>query len=217
MSPPCKRRKSQEVIRARAQECEAPLDFVRQPFDRFPVALAGTHQKQNAALAISALHTAQIAIDNAAIERGLATVTWPARFQRWDARTVIDGAHNPGGARILAETWRQVFGDRRATVILAVLQDKDVAGICRALAPIMQRALLPSIQSERAVPAEELHLTICDQFPGLPVATASSFAAAWDEARRDAAPILVTGSLHFAGEALALLQGEPAALEECLQ
>ena len=87
----------------------------------------------------------------------------------------------------------------------------------RALAPIMQRALLPSIQSERAVPAEELHSTIRDQFPGLPVATASSFAAAWDEARRDAAPILVTGSLHFAGEALALLQGKPAAFEECLQ
>ena len=85
------------VIRARAQECEAPLDFVRQPFDRFPIALSGTHQRQNAALAISALHTADIAIDNAAIERGLASVTWPARFQRWDARTVIDGAHNPAG------------------------------------------------------------------------------------------------------------------------
>jgi dihydrofolate synthase / folylpolyglutamate synthase len=206
-----------EVIRERARECEAPLDFVRQPFDRFPVALAGIHQKQNAALALSALHTAQIPIDNGAIETGLASVIWPARFQRWDARTVIDGAHNPSGARNLAETWRQVFGDRRATVILAVLQDKDVAGICHALAPIMQRALLPSVQSERAVPAEELHLRIRDQFPGLPVATASSFAAAWDEARRDAAPILVTGSLHFAGEALALLQGEPAALEECLQ
>ena len=52
-----------DVIRARAQECEAPLDFVRQPFDRFPIALSGTHQQQNAALAISALHTADIAID----------------------------------------------------------------------------------------------------------------------------------------------------------
>ena len=104
-----------EVIQARARECAAPLDFVRQPFDRFPVALAGTHQKQNAALALSALHTAQIPIDNAAIETGLASVTWPARFQRWDARTVIDGAHNPSGARSLAETWRQVLaiGARR--------------------------------------------------------------------------------------------------------
>ena len=45
----------------------------------------------------------------------------------------------------------------------------------------------------------------------------ASFATAWEEARRDAAPILVTGSLHFAGEALAFLQGKPAAFEECLQ
>jgi dihydrofolate synthase/folylpolyglutamate synthase len=37
------------VIRARAAECTAPLDFVRQPLDRLPIALSGTHQKQNAA------------------------------------------------------------------------------------------------------------------------------------------------------------------------
>ena len=205
------------VIRTRAAECGAPLDFVRQPFDRFPIALAGTHQRQNASLALSALHTAQIAVDNPAIERGLANVIWPARFQRWDERTIIDGAHNPAAARILAQTWGQTFGDRRATVILAVLQDKDVTGICDALAPIMQRALLPAIRSERALPAEELRLTLVDRLPGLAVATAPSLAAAWEEARRDAAPILICGSLHFAGEALAFLEGVPSALEDCLQ
>ena len=205
------------VIRARAAECAAPLDFVRQPFDRFPIALRGTHQKENAALALSALHTAGIVIDDDALERGLAAVVWPARFQRWDARTIIDGAHNPAGARILAETWREVFGDRRATVLLAVLRDKDVAGICTALEPIVQRALLPSIRSERALPPEELSLTISENLPGLPVAVLPSFEAAWEEARHDAAPILICGSLHFAGEALAFLRGEPGALEECGQ
>jgi hypothetical protein len=44
-----------------------------------------------------------------------------------------------------------------------------------------------------------------------------SFATAWAEARRDVVPILITGSLHFAGEALAFLGDEPAAFEECLQ
>ena len=205
------------VIRARAAECAAPLDFVRQPFDRFPIALRGTHQKQNAALALSALHTAGIAIDDAALERGLASVVWPARFQRWDVRTIIDGAHNPAGARILAQTWRETFGERRATVLLAVLQDKDVAGICTALGPIMQRALLPSIRSERALPPEELRLAISDQLPGVPVAVLPSIAAAWEEAQRDATPILICGSLHFAGEALAFLRGQSAAFEECRQ
>ena len=205
------------VIRARAAECAAPLDFVRQPFDRLPIALSGTHQKQNAALALSALHTAKIEVNEEAVARGLTTVVWPARFQRWDQRTIIDGAHNPAGARILAETWREMFGDQQATVVLAVLQEKDVAGICAALEPVARRWLLPSIRSERALPPEELRLTIQNQAPDIPVAIMASFAVAWEEARREAALILITGSLHFAGEALAFLQGKPAAFEECLQ
>jgi dihydrofolate synthase/folylpolyglutamate synthase len=210
-------KEAEEVIRQRATDCAAPLDFVRQPFLRFPTALQGTHQQENAALALSVLHTAQIVVDEAAIELGLARVSWPARFQRWDARTVIDGAHNPAGARILAQTWEHVFGNRRATVLLAILRDKDVAEICTALQPIVRRLLLPSIQSERALSPEELCLTIREQFPGLPIATTTSFSAAWEEAQEDPAPILITGSLHFAGEALAYLEGVPASLEDCLQ
>ena len=144
-------------------------------------------------------------------------VVWPARFQRWDERTIIDGAHNPAGARILAETWRENFGDQRATLVLAVLQEKDVAGICASLGPIARRWLLPSIRSERALAPAELRLTIQDQSPDTPVAIMASFAMAWEEVWCDTAPILITGSLHFAGEALAFLRGEPASFEECLQ
>ena len=208
---------AEAVIRARATECAAPLDFVRQPFDRLPIALSGTHQKQNAALAVSALHTAKIEVDEDAVARGLATVVWPARFQRWDERTIIDGAHNPAGARILAETWRETFGDQQATVVLAVLQEKDVAGICAALGAIARRWLLPSIRSQRALAPAELRLTIQEQAPDTPVAIMTSLGTAWEEARQYTAPILITGSLHFAGEALAFLRAEPAAFEECLQ
>ncbi len=208
---------AETVIRARATELDAPLDFVRQPFERLPVALSGTHQKQNAALALSALHTAGIEVKEDAIARGLASVVWPARFQRWEERAIIDGAHNPAGARILAQTWEETFGQKQATVILAVLEEKDAAGMCRALAPIARRWLLPAIRSARALAPEELRLTIQNQVPEAPVAVMHSFGAAWEEAQRDAAPILITGSLHFAGEALAFLRGEPAAYEECLQ
>ncbi|HEY3595118.1 MAG TPA: hypothetical protein VGL13_14635, partial [Polyangiaceae bacterium] len=62
-----------------------------------------------------------------------------------------------------------------------------------------------------------LQAAVCHQLPGLPVATAPSLAAAWEEARLDPALILICGSLHFAGEALAFLDGKPAAFEECLQ
>ena len=142
---------AEEVIRARAAECGSPVQFVNETYHGSPVALRGEYQKQNAAVAIAAIHAANIQLDEKAIVRGLAAVEWPARFQKWDERTIIDGAHNPAAARALAQTWREVFGDQKATLVLAVLSDKDLRGICEALAPIAASVILPKIRSERAV------------------------------------------------------------------
>ena len=108
---------AEEVIRARATEYGSPLQFVSEFYHGSPVALRGQYQKQNAAVAIAAIHAANIQLDEKAIVRGLASVEWPARFQKWDERTIMDGAHNPGAARILAQTWREIFGDQKATLI----------------------------------------------------------------------------------------------------
>src|SRR5205823_13589837 len=51
----------------RAAECEAPLQFVTESYDCSPIALPGQHQKQNAAVAIAAIHAANIDIDDKAI------------------------------------------------------------------------------------------------------------------------------------------------------
>jgi dihydrofolate synthase/folylpolyglutamate synthase len=205
---------AEKVIRARAAECESPLEFVSEPYGTSAIALAGEHQRRNAALAIAALHAGDVEVSDDAIVRGLAKIEWPARFQRWDERTVIDGAHNPAGAEVLAETWRREFGAERATVILAVLREKNVADICRALSPIAARFVLPQIRSERALPPNELAGSIT---PPLPYSNSASFGEALESARAHSERILITGSLHFAGEALATLQGDPDALEDCAQ
>src|SRR5262249_40566032 len=121
------------------------------------------------------------------------------------------------GARVLARTWRETFGNKQATVLLGLLQDKDAAAICAALGPIAYRWFLPEIQSERALKPEELRIIIQDRLPSASLAVFPSFGPALAEALEDTAPILITGSLHFAGEALAALRGEPTAFEECLQ
>jgi dihydrofolate synthase/folylpolyglutamate synthase len=214
---------AEKVIRARAAECEAPLEFVTESYAASALNLSGAHQKQNASLAIAALRSGGIALDDDAIARGLATVEWPARFQRWDERTIVDGAHNPSGAQVLAETWRGEYGEERATIILAVLRDKDVAGILRALAPIAQRVILPRVRTERALPPNDVVQIISAITPALPNASpartsiAPSFGEALDSARAKTERILITGSLHFAGEALATLEGNPSALEDCAQ
>jgi dihydrofolate synthase/folylpolyglutamate synthase len=214
---------AEKVIRARAAECEAPLEFVTESFATSALSLPGAYQKQNASLAIAALRSGGIALDDDAIARGLATVEWPARFQHWDERTIIDGAHNPAGAQMLAETWREEFGEERATIILAVLCDKDVPGILRALAPIAQRVILPRARTERALPPNDVVQIISAITPALPIASpartsiAPSLSAALESARAAPGRILLTGSLHFAGEVLATLSGDPDSLEDCAQ
>jgi dihydrofolate synthase/folylpolyglutamate synthase len=208
---------AEEVIRARAAECGSPLQFINETYDRSPVGLRGQHQKQNAAIAIAAIRAANIELNEKAVVRGLASIEWPARFQKWDKRTIIDGAHNPSAARILARTWREVFGDQKATLVLAILSDKDLRGVCKQLAPIAASVLLPKIRSERAAQPEELTKLFSDIAPSLPHSITSNVADALMLARANPNPILITGSLHFAGEVLAHLRSEPAAFEECAQ
>jgi len=206
---------AQRVINLRAAECEASLEIVDQQYEKSPVALRGEFQKLNAAIAIAAIRAAKVNVNDASIVRGLATVEWPARFQCWDKRTVVDGAHNPAAAQYLAQTWREVFGHEQATLILAVLADKDLRKICETLAPIAGPILLPKIRTERAVEPVELRKIFADL--GCEAETTASFDEAFAKAREGALPVLITGSLHFAGEALAHLQGRPAAFEECSQ
>jgi dihydrofolate synthase/folylpolyglutamate synthase len=208
---------AEEVIRARAAECGSPVQFVNHDYNRSPVGLRGQHQKQNAAVAIAAVHAANTQLGEKAIVRGLAAIEWPARFQKWDERTIIDGAHNPGAARILAQTWREVFGDQNTTLVLAILSDKDLRGICEALAPIAASILLPQIRSERAAAPGELAKIFSVITPSLPHSISSTISDALMLARVQPNPILITGSLHFAGEVLAHLRGKPAAFEECAQ
>ena len=211
------RTEAEEVVRAYAAKRGAPLEFVAQLYNGSPIALAGSNQKQNAALAIAALRAAKIDVGDPAIVHGLASIDWPARFQKWDRRTIIDGAHNPAAARMLAETWREIFGDQRATLILAILSDKNLRGICEALAPISNSVLLPKVRSERGADPAALAQIFSRITPLLPCSITPSVAHALKIAQKKQDPILMTGSLHFAGEVLAHLRGEPAAFEECAQ
>jgi dihydrofolate synthase/folylpolyglutamate synthase len=208
---------AEEIIRARAAECGSPVQLINETYHGSPIALRGEYQKQNAAVAIAAIHAAKIQLDEKAIVRGLAAVEWPARFQKWDERIIIDGAHNPAATRALAQTWREVFGDQKATLVLAVLSDKDLRGICEALAPIADSVILPKIRSERAVAPAELAKVFSIITPSLPHSITSTVGDALILARAKPNPILITGSLHFVGEVLADLRGEPAAFEECAQ
>src|SRR5919108_381734 len=76
-----------------------------------------------------------------AVRAGLARARWPGRLTivRRDPWLILDGAHNPAGARALAASLRALFGDTPVTFVLGIYADKDARGILDALRPLAAR------------------------------------------------------------------------------
>src|SRR5512140_343823 len=146
-----------ETLRAEARRRSAP--FVVAPAD-WPgaVALAGPHQRGNAALAAEALRQldrAGVAVPAGAIARGIATARWPGRLEEV-AGVLLDGAHNPDGAAALAAALRALHPARPVELVFGVLSDKDHAGMLAALAPAVRRLHVVAPATPRARPAAEV-------------------------------------------------------------
>lgn len=188
---------------------EAPLEYITAPLTGYELALAGSHQAWNAALAVKALSLAGLPVSEEAIVRGLREVSWPGRFQLVQSKFIIDGAHNPAAARRLATTWREVYGDKRASLILGVLADKDLSGICEALLPIAGRILTVPVNNPRSATSKEVARAIAKLAPRLECIVVRDLPAAIRIAQSMERKTLITGSLFLAGEALAFLEAQP--------
>jgi dihydrofolate synthase/folylpolyglutamate synthase len=142
-----------------------------------------------------------------AIRSALATTRWPGRLEvvARNPLTVLDGAHNPDGARALGEAVRALYSDKRVHLVFGALGDKDVQGITRQVFPLAQRLYLASPHSERALAGEGLLALARAQ--GTPAELFASVGQALDRARAAAGAegegsmVLVAGSLYVVGEA----------------
>lgn len=196
------------VLEKEANERRSALRFIEMPLEGYPIALPGTHQRWNAALAVECLHAAGIRLDYGTLHHGLSTVRWPGRFEllTHEGREVIlDGAHNPQGAKALAQTWREQYRDRKAVLVFSAVAAKDVKGILALLAPLAAEIHICPVDTPRALPAEEIAASLP---PGaLEHHCHSNFDAALTAALRTQGPVLIAGSLFLVGEAKARLQG----------
>jgi dihydrofolate synthase/folylpolyglutamate synthase len=109
--------------------------------DSARLALLGSYQPSNALLAVATAR--DLGSQEAAIRTGLERARWPGRLQIVPGRPtlVLDAAHNPAGARALAEALPEAIGDAPVVACLALLADKDVAGVLGALAPRLELAI----------------------------------------------------------------------------
>jgi dihydrofolate synthase/folylpolyglutamate synthase len=196
------------TVRARSLEsqridCTGPgwrLDDLR-------LGLRGAYQPGNALLAVTAARV--LDVGERAIREGLARAQWPGRFEvrrRPGGWLVLDGAHNPAGARALTASLQTYFGDAPTTFVIGVLRDKDAAGMLRPLLGRAQRVVLTAFDSPRAAAPDDLRALVP---PPVPVDVAASVAEALGRAEEGARPpiVCVAGSLALVGDALRHLDG----------
>jgi dihydrofolate synthase/folylpolyglutamate synthase len=151
------------------------------------------------------------ALDPAATQRSLAAMRFPGRFEVMvaDPPVVIDGAHNPQAAGVLAQAVAEAWPDarQRPWCVLGVLSDKDAEGIVTALAPFVEMFVVTQPRTPRARDAGEL-AALVEGVTGAWPEIAPDLREAVAHAREHAGArgVLVTGSLYTAGEARSLLR-----------
>lgn len=146
-------------------------DLTGQEFDcegkTYHISMLGEHQLVNASIAIKAVEVLEkkhIQIGEKALKEGLESTVWHARFEvvknakerfnieiPQDKVLVFDGAHNPHGATTLAKGIKDYFGNKRVHIVLGMLKDKDVEGVCKLVCPLADRISVVTPTSVRAM------------------------------------------------------------------
>jgi dihydrofolate synthase/folylpolyglutamate synthase len=224
------------VIRNQAKAVQAPLSEIdarsavcnvrerrgRYAFDlQTPVrkyrnlrpALAGEYQVRNATLAVMAIESLKLfSIKSGAIRRGLAGTRWLGRLDEYHARrcTLLDGAHNPEGARVLRAFLRK-REESQIHLVFGAVRDKDVRGIGAALFPLATRIhLTPLVNTRSSDPAyvARMHPRFQSRMT-LHSNMRDALQSAWESCPRSGL-VVVTGSLYLVGDLLPLVQRDAA-------
>ena len=170
-------------------------------------ALRGAMQLRNASAAMCALDALRerLPLGMQDVRRGLAEVTLPGRFQVLTGRpqVILDVAHNPQAARVLAENLAASGFAPETIAVCGMLRDKDVAGVLHELAPLVTRWHLASLAGPRGARADELSAHVHQEKECF-ASPAEAFAAALKRANEND-KIVVFGSFLTVGEVMAWL------------
>jgi dihydrofolate synthase/folylpolyglutamate synthase len=210
------RPEAEAVLMARAKELGIPLtreeDFCIKDleidargsrFNGLASPLAGEHQVQNAVTAVLALKTLGVP------PAGIAEARWPGRLEHIapNPDVILDGAHNPSGARALKRYLERFYPGRKLWLVFGAMRDKAVDEVAGILFPLATEMIFPAMNSTRALrPAALVELAGRGQ-------VASDIRAAMDILRNRAGQedisddvVVITGSLFLVGEARAALR-----------
>jgi dihydrofolate synthase/folylpolyglutamate synthase len=170
-----------------------------------PLLARGAFQRRNFAVARTAAQAfLGERFDEDAARRAAATVEVPGRMQQVAEQplTIYDGAHNDEGAAALAESLPEVVGDRPLVAVVAILDDKNAAGMLKSLLPLCERVIFTRASNPRSLPPGTLE-TLAAQLGGPPAETIADPRSAIERARELAGPdgaVVATGSIYLVAD-----------------
>ena len=213
------------IIREKAAEMAAPYvetdhtklanirsdlfgaDFDFGGYENIHISLAGLYQPHNAAnvlTAVDVLRTRGLTIPEEAVREGLASVTWPARFEVLSKSPLIiaDGGHNPEGIGAAIASVKAYFKDEKILLLTGVMADKDYTHMVGRMAEVAERVFCVRPANERALdPAAYAAAFRKTGIPAEGYATvAEGVKAAVEVAAAEGKALLCLGSLYMYGE-----------------
>jgi dihydrofolate synthase/folylpolyglutamate synthase len=134
-----------------AAERSSRLVDAAAPDPRLKLAVPGAYPRRNFAVALAAAEAVLGPLDRERVRAVAEGLELPGRMQLVDGEPplILDAAHNPDGARALAESLGEVAGDAPVIACVALLADKDAAGVMEALAPRLELAVCTELPAER--------------------------------------------------------------------
>jgi dihydrofolate synthase/folylpolyglutamate synthase len=199
---------------------------LRGHYDDIFLPLHGKHQASNAAAALIAVEAffGEQDLDIDAVRAGFANVRSPGRCEviHRDPTIILDAAHNPHGAKAIAETIQSEFTFDDVTGIVALMSDKDALGILQALEPVMNQIIVTTNSSERSMNVADLTKFATQVFGADRVFAEATLEDAIDRAIKDSVrplsdetlAILITGSVVTVGQARTAVHKKYAKLDE---
>jgi dihydrofolate synthase/folylpolyglutamate synthase len=165
------------------------------------------YQRTNFLVAAAAAREQLGTLDAAKVAEVAGRVRVPGRLQQigTDPLTILDGAHNPSGMEALAAALPDVIGDRELVAVVSVLDDKDAAGMLRALLGKCAAVVFTASRNPRALPPATL-ASLASQLGGPPSELVRDPHDALQRARDLAGPggaVLATGSIYLVADLVA--------------
>lgn len=131
-------------------------------YEDLEIKLIGDHQVNNSILALSVIKylvdTKGLEISEENIRKGLINTKWPGRIEKIKEMPIfiIDGAHNEDGAKSLAKAIDKNFKGKNLTMLIGMLEDKDIDGVLEILMPRFDKVIVTTPDNPRAISSELL-------------------------------------------------------------